>query len=146
MLDGHPAMTGASPSVTVTVKVQALVLPLASVAVQVTVATPLLKVEPLAGAQATEARAQLSLALGAVQVTTAVQAPTAVVCVMSAGQVIDGFCASLTVTLKVQALVLPLPSLAVQVTRVVPLVKVEPPAGAQTTVTLPQLSVAVGAA
>src|SRR5260221_584623 len=145
MLDGQAAMTGASPSVTVTVKVQALVLPLPSVAVQVTVATPLLKVEPLAGAQTTEARAQLSLALGAAQVTTAVQAPSAVVCVMFSGQVIDGFSASLTVTLKVQALVLPLPSLAVQVTMVVPLVKVEPLAGAQSTVTLPQLSVAVGA-
>jgi hypothetical protein len=78
MFAGQEAMTGASPSVTVMVKVQALVLPLLSVAVQVTVAVPLLKVEPLAGLQATEATAQLSLALGAVQLTTAVQTPTAV--------------------------------------------------------------------
>ena len=51
----------------------------------------------------------------------------------------------MTVTLKVQALVLPLPSVAVQVAGVVPLAKVEPLAGAQTTGALPQLSVAVGA-
>src|SRR5256885_4290447 len=52
---------------------------------------------------------------------------------------------SLIVTLKVQALVLPLPSVAVQVTSVVPCGKVEPLAGVQTTVTLGQLAVAVGA-
>src|SRR5438093_1237000 len=133
MLAGQAAMTGASPSVTVTVKVQALVLPLASVAVQVTVATPLLKVEPLAGAQTTEATAQLSLALGAVQLTAAVQTPAAVFCVILAGQVIVGISVSLTVTVKMHALVLPLPSLAVQVTVVVPLMKVAPLAGAQST-------------
>jgi len=40
---------GSSVSLTVTVNVQALVLPLASVAVQVTDVTPLLKLLPLAG-------------------------------------------------------------------------------------------------
>src|SRR5260221_6725887 len=100
MLDGQAAMTGASPSVTVTVKVQALVLPLPSVAVQVTVATPLLKVEPLAGAQTTEARAQLSLALGAAQRTTAGQAPNAVICVMFSRPVIGGTGVSLTKTVR----------------------------------------------
>jgi len=44
--------------------VQMFVLPLASVAVQVTVATPLLKLLPLAGKQATVAPGQLSLAVG----------------------------------------------------------------------------------
>ena len=78
MFAGQAAMTGGSLSVTVTVKVQALVLALVSVAVQVTVVGPLAKVEPLAGLQTTEARAQLSLALGAVQLTTAVQPPSAV--------------------------------------------------------------------
>jgi hypothetical protein len=47
------------------------------------------------------------------------------------------------VTEKLQALVLPLPSVAVHVTGVVPFAKVEPLAGTQTTVTLVQLSLAV---
>ena len=55
---------GSSVSLTVTVNVQALVLPLASVAVQVTVLTPLLKLLPLAGVQLTVAPEQLSLAAG----------------------------------------------------------------------------------
>ena len=42
-----------------------------SVAVQVTVVTPLLKVEPLAGVQLTVAPGQLSLTVGLVKVTVA---------------------------------------------------------------------------
>jgi hypothetical protein len=78
MFDGQAAMTGGSASLIVTVNVQLVLLALVSVAVQVTVTVPLLKVEPLAGEQTTEAIPQLSLALGAVQLTTAVQTPTAV--------------------------------------------------------------------
>jgi hypothetical protein len=48
------------------VKVQEPVLPEASVAVQVTVVVPLLKVEPEDGLQATVAPGQLSLAVGVV--------------------------------------------------------------------------------
>jgi len=55
---------GSSVSLTVTVKVHLFVLPLASVAVQVTVVTPLLKLLPLAGRQATVDPGQLSLAVG----------------------------------------------------------------------------------
>jgi hypothetical protein len=63
---------------------------------------------------------------------------------MLAGQVITGFSVSLTVTVKVQVAVLPELSVAVQVTVVVPLGKVEPEGGLQTTVTPGQLSAAVG--
>jgi hypothetical protein len=57
-------MLGASVSLTVTVNVQALVLPLVSLAVQVTVVTPLLKVAPLVGLQLTLLPEQLSLKVG----------------------------------------------------------------------------------
>ena len=57
---------GSSVSLTVTVKVHLFVLPLASVAVQVTVVTPLLKLLPLTGRQATVDPGQLSLAVGVV--------------------------------------------------------------------------------
>src|SRR5438552_4272777 len=50
---------------------------------------------------------------------------------------------SLTVTVKVQPAVLPEPSVAVQVTVLVPLAKVEPLVGAQLAVTPGQLSLAV---
>ena len=143
---GQPAITGASPSFTVTLKVHVFSLPLLSVAVQVTVVTPLLKVEPLTGLQTTDATAQLSLAVGAVQFTTAAHRPASVFCVMLAGQGITGFSVSLTVTSNWQLPLLPAASLAVQVTCVVPLGKAEPLPGLQATVTLPsQLSVAVGA-
>ena len=63
-----------------------------------------------------------------------------------AGQVIDGFSLSLTVTVKLQAEELFAASVAVQATGVVPLGKAKPLAGEQITVTLEsQLSAAVGA-
>ena len=52
-------------SFTVTVKLQALVFPEESVAVQLTVVTPFGKVEPLDGAQATVTPEQLSVAVAA---------------------------------------------------------------------------------
>ena len=64
MLTGQVPITGDSGSVTVTVKVQALVLSLVSVAVQVTTVAPFGKAAPLGGAQSTLAP-QLSLAVGA---------------------------------------------------------------------------------
>src|SRR5437773_9506480 len=97
-------MTGFSLSFTVTVKVQALVLSLVSVAVQVTVFTPFLKLEPLGGLQTTEAMAQLSLAVGVVQVATAVQRPESVDRVILLGQAMPGAWISLTVTVKLQLL------------------------------------------
>src|SRR6185503_6139695 len=57
------AMPGGSRSRTVTVKVQLLRLLAASVAVQVTVVTPLANVEPLGGLHVTVTPGQLSVAV-----------------------------------------------------------------------------------
>jgi hypothetical protein len=59
-------MVGFWLSLTVTVKLQDAVLFEASVAVQVTVVTPLGKLEPLLGEQVTVAPGQLSEAVGTV--------------------------------------------------------------------------------
>ena len=60
ILAGH-LRAGFSVSLIVTVKLQVLVLPTASVAAQLTVATPLLKVKPEGGLQTTVAPGQLSV-------------------------------------------------------------------------------------
>jgi len=139
---GHVTI-GGSLSLTVTVKLQAAVLPLASVAVQVTGVTPLPKIDPLAGTQPNPTPGQLSLITG-VNPTTCVQAPGAVLVTMLAGHVIAGGCASLTVTVKLQLAVLPEASVAVQVTVWGPVVNTLPLVGLQLTLTPGQLSVAVG--
>ena len=77
-------------SLTVTVKVQLPVRLAASVAVQVTVVTPLAKVEPEIGEQLTVAPGQLSLAAGVVYVTDAEHWPIAVFVVMFPGQLTVG--------------------------------------------------------
>ena len=64
---------------------------------------------------------------------------------MFAGQPTEGACVSLTVTLKEQVAVLPLASVAVQMTGVVPVGKNEPDKWSQDTVTPGQLSLAVAA-
>jgi hypothetical protein len=122
----------------VTVKLQEAVLPEVSVAVQVTVVVPSGKVDPDGGLQTTVATPQLSVATGA-KVTTAGHAAL----VMGAGQVIFGGSVSTTVTVKLHVAVLPDVSVAVQRTVVVPLAKIEPEGGTQTTVTPGQLSLAV---
>ena len=108
-------MVGAA-AVTVTVKVQAApTLAEASVGVQVTVVAPSEKVEPFAGTHTKVAPGQLSLTTGFVKVTGVVQ-PAVRLVVMFAGQAMVGAWASLMVTVKVQALVRPPASVAVQVT------------------------------
>ena len=62
---------------------------------------------------------------------------------IEAGQVIDGACVSLTVTVNMQVVVICAASVAVQETEVVPFGKVAPDAGEQMT-DAPQLSDAVG--
>jgi len=64
---------------------------------------------------------------------------------MLAGQTITGGSVSLTVTVKLQVLVLPAASVAVQVTGVVPVPKLEPVGGLQLAVTPGQLSLTAGA-
>jgi len=115
--------------------------------VQVTVVIPTGKQVPDAGEHTTDWIAQLSLPLGVEYVTT----PQAsfvpgVVKLMLLGQVTDGFCVSLTVTVNEQLAELFDASLTVHETVVVPLVNVEPDAGLQTGVPTPeQLSLTVGA-
>ena len=62
---------------------------------------------------------------------------------MFAGHVITGNCVSCTVTVKAHVAVLPVASVAVQLTVVTPTGNVDPLAGAHTSVTPGQLSVAV---
>jgi hypothetical protein len=83
------AMVGACTSETVTVNVHALVVPTASVAVHVTVVTPLGKDDPLAGTQALVTPGQLSEGV-AVNVTLLAQLPPAVATEIFAGQTIEG--------------------------------------------------------
>ena len=64
---------------------------------------------------------------------------------MFAGQVMLGFSVSLTVTVKLQLVVLLDESVAVQTTLLVPFAKIEPLDGMQATPTPGQLSLAVGA-
>ena len=66
---------GGSLSLTVTLKVTLVLLLEVSVAVQVTVVTPIGKVEPEVGTQATVTPGQLSWAVGTVKVTIAVSFP-----------------------------------------------------------------------
>src|SRR5260370_4421908 len=139
------AMLGGSMSRPVTVNEQLAVLPVASVAVQVTVVTPFGKDEPLGGLHTTLTPGQLSVTVGA-KVTVAAHTPGSVPVVISAGQVITGFSVSLTVTLKRQLATLPLASVAVHDTVVVPTGKIDPGCGLQTTVGLgSQLSKTTGA-
>ena len=78
-------------SVTVTVKVQRLVLPLASVAVFVTVVTPTGKVLPLAVLLTRLVTLQLSAALTAKVRLLRLQRPGSAVRTRLPGQVIAGF-------------------------------------------------------
>ena len=127
---------------TVTVKVHVDRLPCASVAVLVTVVVPTAKLLPLAGLLLTLVTGQLSLAV-TLKVTLLEHAPNAALTVRFAGQASCGGCVSLTVTEKVQVLLLPLLSWAVLVTVVVPLGKAKPLAGTLETLATAQLSLAV---
>ena len=120
-------------------KLQVAVLPDASVAVQVTVVTPVGKQLPEGGLQTTVTPGQLSLAV-VVKVTTVQGSVTlADTAVMLAGQVIVGGCVSLTLMVNVQVG----PTDEVHVTVVVPTGKNDPDAGEQ--VIVPQAPTEVGA-
>ena len=134
-------------SCTVTVNVQLLELPAASLTEQVTVVTPAWKVEPEAGEQVgVPTPGQLSPTVGAANVATALHWPLLLGTVTLAGQLIVGFCVSLTVTVKVQLPRLFAASITEQVTVVTPFWNIEPDAGKQVGMPTPaQLSLAVGA-
>ena len=132
--------TGASVSLTVTLKVQVSALPEASVAIQVTGVVPTGKTEPEAGVQLIVAPGQLSLTLEE-KFTTALHKPESLLTIISAGQIATGASVSFTVTLNVQVSALPEASVAIQVTGVIPTGKTEPEAGVQLIVAPGQLSV-----
>jgi hypothetical protein len=111
---------------------QVAVLPLASVAVQVTVVVPTGMIEPEAGTHATVTPGQLSVAVGGGKVTAvAVVAGqvNAVTAVTLSGHSMVGGCVSLTVTVNVHITLE-----TVQVTVVVPTGKNEADAGEHVTV------------
>jgi hypothetical protein len=118
-----------------------------SVTVQMTRLVPVPNVKSPGASLITVDTAQLSLVLTGTPITTllTVHIPTSAFVNTSAGQVIVGASVSLTMTLNVQLVLLPQPSVAVQVTLLVPTVKVVPLAGEQSVVTLVQLSLAVAA-
>jgi len=120
---------------TVTLKLPLVVLLALSVAEQLTDVVPTGKVLPEGGTQVTGSEPSITSVAVAVKVTTAPDGPVAVV-VMSAGSVRMGAPLSCTVTLK-----LPLagfePSVAEQLTDVVPSGKVLPEGGTQVTETAP---------
>ena len=75
---------------------------------------PTAKVSPLLWVEVKVETAQLSAAVGSVQLTAAEQLPASLVCVMSAGMpLMVGSSSSVTVTLKVDEVVLPWMSVAV---------------------------------
>jgi len=134
-------------SLTVTVNEQPDELPDASATEQCTVVVPTGKVEPDAGAQTgAPTPGQLSLTAGAGYVTTAEHCPGLLPTTILAGQMIEGGCVSLTVTVKLQLAELADASDTEQLTVVVPFGKVEPDGGLHVGLPTPgQLSLTVGA-
>src|ERR1041384_1498567 len=126
-----------------TVKVQLLVLPLPSVAVTVTTVTPTGKVLPLGGEATILLSPQFTAALTSNVTLLRLQLPGSALNTRSAGQSIAGFWVLVTVTVNVQALELPLASVAMFVTVVTPTRNVLPLGGMLTRFVTLQLSVAV---
>ena len=119
--------------------------PLLSVAEQAAVVVPTANVDPLGGTQARFVTNVFSVAV-AVNVTLLLVAwPVSVLKAIFVGQVSCGGSLSNTVTLKLHCAEFLLPSVATQVTVVIPSKNVEPFGGAQTKLTTPQLSVPLAA-
>ena len=145
MLAGQ-VMVGLVVSLTVTLNEQLLLLllPLVTTAVQVTGVVPLGNVEPLAGVQVVVGVPQGLLEV-TVHFTTCEQEVDVVLVVMLPGPVMVGGGGS-SVTVKVHELTLPQSSTAVQVTLVLPAMKLTTPGSGEQMMfgTPPQVSVAVG--
>jgi glutamate 5-kinase len=110
----------------------------------VTVVVPIENVAPGAFVLIKVDREQLSVAVGAVQLTTAWQALFAGTEMLDGHPAMTGLVLSLTMTLKEQVELLPLTSVAVYVTRVVPFGNVVPEVCVLVKVAIAQLSEAVG--
>jgi hypothetical protein len=139
MLAGH-VIVGGSTSLTMTVKLQVVLLPAASVEVEFTVVVPTGKNDPEAGTDTTVAE-QLSVVVTEKN-TVEPQSPGVAFMLMFAGQEITGGSTSLTMTVKLHVVLLPAASVEVELTVVVPIGKNEPDAGVVTSV-VEQLSVLV---
>jgi hypothetical protein len=151
MFAGQEMNNGASASFTVIVNEQIAIFPAASVAVYVIFVTPIGKTDPFAGPAVciTVTPAQLSLAVGVIQLTTALHDPGLFEVIIFNGQVTNvGFWLSVTVTVNEQVAVLPPASVAVKLTGVVPTGNNEPEGNpAVWVITTPgQLSLTAGAA
>ena len=109
---------------------------------QFTVVAPRAKLLPLAGEQVTLAVPQLSVAV-TLKVTSLAHEPPLVLTLALPAQVSAGASVSVTVMVNEQVFVLPWPSSAKQFTVVAPRAKGLPLAGAQVTLAVPQLSLAV---
>src|SRR5215212_3726113 len=148
MSEGTPEMVGAVVSFTVTLKLVVVALPVLSVAMQVTSVVPIGKVLPEAGSQLTlllTSPSTTSLAAGAVKLALAPEELVASWVISEGTPEMVGAVVSCTVTLKVFSVLLPVSSVAVQVTVVVPIPKELSEAGTQFTLTSPSTaSVAVG--
>src|SRR5438093_7524790 len=107
-------------SVTVTVKVRLELLTLLPYAALSRSVVPLAKLDPEAGRHRTEPPGQLSVNEKA-KLTLVAHSPGALHTVMLPGQLCTGRSVSVTVTVKVQFELLPLASVAVHTTLVVPL-------------------------
>src|ERR1051325_145615 len=110
---------------TVTLKVQLELFPAASVAVQVTVLVPLLKVDPLSGVHRMLPPGQLSVKL-AKKLTLLEHWPDAAFTVMSLGQCGTGLSGSVIVTVKLHSAVWPATSVTWRVLVVTPFGNNEP--------------------
>jgi hypothetical protein len=135
MSDGTVTVGGVV-SVTVTLKEPLAEFPEASVAVHVTVVCPTPKVLPEAWSQLTPGLGSMASEADTEKLTAAPPRPVAGV-EMSPGTVIEGAPVSDTVTPKEALPVLPWPSVAVQVTVVVPRPNVLPELGLQSGVSEP---------
>lgn len=119
--DGILESIGAVVSATVTLKLALAEFPALSTAVQVTLVVPMAKVLPEAGEQVTPTLPlTASVAVGLAQVTTLPFTPAASTVLLDGIFEMTGAVVSATVTLKPPLAVLPLWSVAVQVTGVVP--------------------------
>jgi hypothetical protein len=124
---------------TLTVNAHATALLLASVPVHATTVAPCGNRLPDGGTQWTATPGQLSETL-ALKTTSASHLPGAVTVVMSLGHTMLGGWRSSTFTVKLQRFVLPLASVATQVTGIWPTTNRVPDGGEQTTVAPEQLS------
>ena len=121
-------IVGNCVSLTVTVKAQVAVLPLASVTLNTFVVSPTGNAEPLVRPAVciVIGPRQLSAPVGAVNVATALHRPESLTFEIFAGQVIVGNWVSLTVTVNPQVAVLPLASVTLNTFVVVPVGNADP--------------------